>query len=150
MEILVKNNTKKRTPETIQAKIQTILNALDCHDSELSVVFVDNDEITDINFSFRGKNKPTNVLSFPMHEGEFGDLNPELLGDVVISLETAQDEANKAHIKFEERLSQLLIHGILHLLGYDHERSEEDANIMEKKSVEILRLVEKNINLDFF
>jgi probable rRNA maturation factor len=150
MEILVKNNTKKMLPERVLPKIQTILNALDCKSSELSVLFVDDSEITEMNLSYRGKEGPTNVLSFPMHEGDFGDINPGLLGDIVISLETAMDEAKKAAISFEERLSQLLIHGILHLLGYDHERGSEDQDIMERKSIELLRVVEENIDLDFF
>lgn len=123
---------------------------MDCKDSELSVLFVDNSEIAEMNLSYRGKEGPTNVLSFPMHEGEFGDLNPGLLGDVVVSLETAMDEAKEASITFEERLSQLLIHGILHLLGYDHERGSEDKEVMERKSLELLRIVEENRTLDFF
>ena len=137
-------------PERVVPKIQTILNALDCNNSELSVLFVDDSEIAEMNLSYRGKEGPTNVLSFPMHEGDFGDINPGLLGDIVISLETAMDEAKKAAISFEERLSQLLIHGILHLLGYDHERGLEDQDIMERKSIELLRVVEENIDLDFF
>ena len=137
-------------PERVVPKIQTILNALDCNNSELSVLFIDDSEITEMNLSYRGKEGPTNVLSFPMHEGDFGDINPGLLGDIVISLETAMDEATKAAISFEERLSQLLIHGILHLLGYDHERGLEDQDIMERKSIELLRVVEENTDLDFF
>ncbi len=94
--------------------------------------------------------KPTNVLSFPMQEGDFGNITPGLLGDVVISCETAQKESEKANISLSERISQLLIHGILHLIGFDHEQSFEDAQRMEEKSLEVLRIIETNKNLNAF
>lgn len=73
-----------------------------------------------------------------MQEGEFGAMNPELLGDVVISADTAAREAEEGGITFHERLVFLLLHGILHLTGYDHERSGEDeAKRMEAKEAEI-------------
>lgn len=73
-----------------------------------------------------------------MQEGEFGAMNPELLGDVVISADTAAKEADEGGISFHERLVFLLLHGILHLTGYDHERSgEEEAQRMEAKEAEI-------------
>ncbi len=85
-----------------------------------------------------------------MQEGQFSDITPGLLGDVVISCETAQNEADKARITLEERMSQLLIHGILHLLGFDHEKAELDALEMEEKSLEILRQIESNKDLNVF
>ncbi len=85
-----------------------------------------------------------------MQEGQFSDITPGLLGDVVISCETAQNEADKANITLDERLSQLLIHGILHLLGFDHEINELHAKEMEEKSLEILRQIENNKNLNGF
>ena len=103
-----------------------------------------------LNETYRGISKPTNVLAFPMQEGQFSDITPGLLGDVVISMETAEREAINAGTSLEERTSQLLIHGILHLLGFDHERGDRKAADMEKKSLELLRLVEKNIDLTAF
>jgi len=117
---------------------------------ELSVVITTNDEIMELNKKFRGIEKPTNVLSFPMLEGEFNSISPHLLGDIVISSEKAVQEAEEAGIRFDERMSQLLVHGILHLIGFDHETEKEDAGIMEAKSIEILRFIEKNPNLDAF
>jgi len=76
-----------------------------------------------------------------MHEGEFPNLNPELLGDVVISVETAQKEGEATGISMEARFTELLVHGILHLLGYDHEKTEEEAIRMENKSSEILKRI---------
>jgi len=79
-------------------------------------------------------------------------ISPEtnLLGDVVISIETAIIEADQAKITLEQRISQLLIHGILHLIGYDHERGEDDSLRMETKSLELLKLIEDDTSLDAF
>jgi probable rRNA maturation factor len=78
-----------------------------------------------------------------MHNGKFPQITPQLLGDVVLSVETAYKESEDAGISLELRLDQLLIHGILHLLGYDHEESQKDALLMEEKSNELLNLIEK-------
>ncbi len=133
----------------IESKAAAILNALGFNDDELSVVIVDDTEMAGLNEQYRGKTGPTNVLSFSMREGEYGDVTP-LLGDVVISVETAAKEAAEAGVTVEERLSQLLVHGILHLADYDHERSDDEADIMEKKSLELLKLIEKNPHLAAF
>lgn len=121
-----------------------------CDAHEISIVITDDQEIRDLNKTYRGKDKPTNVLSFPMQEGQFSDITPGLLGDVVISVDTAEQEASDAEISMDERMSQLLIHGILHLLGFDHETGDSDAEKMEQKSIELLRLLEKNQGLDAF
>jgi probable rRNA maturation factor len=77
-----------------------------------------------------------------MRTDPFSNINPELLGDVVISIETAEKEGKSIGISMEERFTQLLVHGILHLLGYDHETTEQDADKMEKKNEEILKLID--------
>jgi len=123
---------------------------LGCNAHEISIVILDDQEMEKLNETYRGINKPTNVLAFPMQEGQFSDITPGLLGDVVISLETAEKEAITAGISLEERTSQLLIHGILHLLGFDHEMGDKEADAMEKKSLELLRVVEKNRDLTAF
>lgn len=133
----------------IRKKAKAILSALGLNDDELSIMFVDDPQIAELNQTYRNKTGPTNVLSFSMREGEFGDLTP-MLGDVVISADTAKREADEAGITFHERLSQLLVHGILHLVDYDHERSEDEARRMEDKSLELLRLIEPNRDLDVF
>jgi probable rRNA maturation factor len=115
---------------------------LDCHDGELSIVLVDDVRIADLNEVYLQHTGPTNVISFPMREGEFSEINPQVLGDVVISMDTCAREAGQAGISMETRFDQLLIHGILHLLGYDHVHSESEARIMEAKSNELLTLLE--------
>ena len=117
---------------------------------EISLLFTDDDGIRALNSTYRGLDKPTNVLSFSMLEGETKAPFTELLGDVVISVETAETEALEAGIHTEERLSQLLVHGILHLAGFDHEPGEAAFRVMEDKSRELLRLIETNPDLDAF
>ncbi len=95
-----------------------------------------------LNRDYLGKDRPTNVISFPMQEGEFCLLNPLLLGDVVVSADTAAREADEGGIPFLERLIFLLLHGILHLTGFDHERSGlAEAKRMEEKEQEIFTLL---------
>ena len=121
-----------------------------CRSHEISILITDDLRIQELNRTYRGIDTPTNVLSFPMQEGEFSDITPGLLGDVVISCETAQKEADMAGIDLSERMSQLLTHGVLHLVGYDHERSDADARAMEDKSLELLNILEPDKDLPIF
>ncbi len=125
----------------IQKKAQAILNALGCPNGELSLLIVDDPQIERLNKEYLQRNGPTNVIAFPMQTGEFADIAPQLLGDVVISIETAAREGEMAGSSLEDRIIQLLVHGILHLLGYDHEKSEDEALKMEAKSQELLKLL---------
>lgn len=121
---------------------------LGCPESELSVLVVDDDEIRAINRDYLNRDKPTNVISFAMQEGEGSELHPELLGDVVISADTAARDAAEADSPFVSELYFLLLHGILHLLGYDHERgTAQQALIMEEKEREIYAVVEREFIL---
>ena len=120
---------------------QAILNALAFPDGELSILIVDDPRIEQLNRKYLNREGPTNVIAFPMREGSFGDLNPQLLGDVVISTDTAASEAAVADIPTETRITELLIHGILHLFGYDHENDEPEARRMEQKSNELIEAV---------
>lgn len=112
-----------------------------CPDGELSILLLDDSQIAILNKKYLKREGPTNVIAFPMNEGPFAEVTPDLLGDVVISLETAAKEGAKAGISMEDRLTQLLVHGILHLCGYDHETSEKEALRMEEKNKEILKII---------
>lgn len=119
-----------------------ILNVSGCPDAELSVLIVDDAEIRTINRDYLGRDKSTNVISFAMQEGEGAGIQPGVLGDVVISADTASRDAQEAGIPFEDELYFLLLHGILHLLGFDHERSTEaEALRMETREREIFNLL---------
>ena len=116
---------------------------MDCPDGELSVVLVDDTRIAELNQAYLQHQGPTNVISFPMREGDFGEINPNLLGDVVISMDTCASESSDAGMEMDVRFDQLLIHGILHLFGYDHVNDEDEARLMEAKSTEMLAVLKK-------
>jgi probable rRNA maturation factor len=99
---------------------RTILKELNHLDKEIGILLVDDRQIRELNERYLKVNRPTNVISFPMALGEFSEINPQLLGDVVISVETAKKEAQESGLSLEEEIAFLLIHGILHLMGYDH------------------------------
>jgi probable rRNA maturation factor len=117
---------------------ERILSDLGYHGSELSILLVDDDEMQQLNRQYLSRDHPTNVLAFPMRDDEGSHLHPALLGDVVISTETAEREALDRRVTLEEEMALLLIHGILHLLGYDHEDAPEKAGAMEAKEQEIM------------
>ncbi len=125
----------------IRRTVEVILGALDCPDGEISILIVDDPQIEKLNLRYLNRTGPTNVIAFSMREGEFSHLSPQLLGDVVISTDTAAKEAQNSGMSMEQRFSELLVHGILHLFGYDHENSEQNARKMEKKSQELLDLI---------
>lgn len=97
--------------------------------------------MTRLNEQYRQVNSTTDVLAFPMLEGEFGDILPELLGDIVISAPTAQGMSRFHQCSLPTVLDVLLVHGILHLLGYDHEDSREEFHRMEDKSLGLLEIL---------
>lgn len=115
-----------------------ILEQLEYPQGELSILLVADREIEDLNRRYLQKKGPTNVIAFSMREGEIANLNPEILGDIVVSIETAKRQAFESGINFKEMLARLLIHGLLHLLGYDHEGPEKEAREMEQKEEELL------------
>lgn len=140
MSVLINNRQNKKVapPSKTKKAAQAILNALDCPDAELSILLVDDPQIAVLNKNYLNRSGPTNVIAFPMREGDFSGISPNLLGDVVISVDTAEREAHAADIHPEERFLELLIHGILHLFGYDHETDEEAAVRMEEKTRELM------------
>jgi probable rRNA maturation factor len=145
MEVLIDNRqSKHKIPlKKVRQQAKVILSALDKPNGELSILIVDDAQITVLNKEYLKREGPTNVMAFPMHEGNFADISPQLLGDVVVSIETACQEGKMMGITTEERFTQLIVHGILHLLGYDHERTEEEALRMEIKSNVLLNLIQQ-------
>ncbi|MBR9979751.1 MAG: rRNA maturation RNase YbeY [Desulfatitalea sp.] len=145
MAILIDNQQANHpiAIKDVQRNAQAILNVLGCPDGELSILIVDDPAIARLNAQYLQHEGPTNVISFPMREGAHGDLHPALLGDVVISMDTCARESAEAGMDMAERFLELLIHGILHLVGYDHVHSEAEANVMEAKSLELMEIVYK-------
>lgn len=150
LKIYFENNQQKHS---IHYKLKmlirhTILETLDYegmeNDAEVSVTFVDDEGIRELNKRFRNMDKPTDVLSFPLldYEGEseepFFDELCHNLGDIVISLERAMAQANEFGHSFEREVAFLTAHSMLHLLGYDHELSDEDDADMRKRQNDIM------------
>jgi rRNA maturation RNase YbeY len=121
--------------------LKRVLEDLGCKDIELSILFTDDGQMAELNRDYLGKTGPTNVLAFPMSSGPPPVVQTRMLGDVIVSVDRAMEESKFLDETFEERLYRLLIHGILHLLDYDHERSEKDAELMEMKEQVLLDLV---------
>lgn len=146
MHILIQNRQRRHPAPTrqIRAVAERILSVLGCPDStELSVLIVGDRTIRQLNRDYLGKDRPTNVLSFSQQEGESDGFANFPLGDVVISAATAESEAAGTEQSGYQRLLYLLMHGILHLAGYDHERSgEEQARIMRRKERQVWQLLE--------
>lgn len=121
----------------------TLIHEKFSHDAEISLTFVDNEGIRELNRTYRDKDTATDVLSFPLydfHGGEtpLGDGRVEL-GDIVLSLERAREQAAELGHSYEREAAFLCVHSVLHLLGYDHERSPEDEEIMCERQREIMK-----------
>jgi probable rRNA maturation factor len=110
----------------LRSRASRVLRELSHGRSELSVALVDDATIADLNDRYRGVSHPTDVLAFSLREGEHAERGGNLLGDVVISVETAARQARRAHRGLDAVVARLLIHGTLHLLGRDHQTDVEE------------------------
>ena len=142
MPVLLRNEFSAPVPRINELQIHktavSLLELTQMEHAELSILLVDDHNIAGLNRQWRNKNGPTNVLAFSLTEGEDSAMAGNLLGDIVISVDTAVREARAQKISVHDRLDILLIHGFLHLLGYDHEKSESEAERMFKKEAETL------------
>ena len=144
MRIQIENRQRKKPilKRPLRKIAQKILSVSGFPEAELSILILDNAGIQQINRDYLQRDRPTNVISFAMQEGEGSGLQPLLLGDVVISAERAAEDAAEAGVPFEHELVFLLLHGVLHLLGYDHERgTEQQAQAMEAREREVFSLL---------
>ncbi|GBD24831.1 Endoribonuclease YbeY [bacterium HR30] len=117
----------------LRSALQRALELLGEADAEVCVSLVGDGEIRALNGRYRGKDKATDVLAFASREGERVPGDEDWLGDIVISLDTAQRQAQEQKHSLSQELTRLAIHGLLHLLGYDHERSAAEARKMRRK-----------------
>ncbi|MDD5206217.1 MAG: rRNA maturation RNase YbeY, partial [Desulfobacterales bacterium] len=127
---------------TIKAKLRKVLEDLGFLDGELSVLLTDDRRISELNKRYLGREGPTNVIAFPMEEGEPAGLKSLIMGDIVISVETALAESRTMNEPLERTVSRLLAHGVLHLLHYDHETSARDAARMRREERRLVELME--------
>lgn len=133
MKVLVQG---KKGRIAIKKMAEAALEGLGFDDCELSVLLTDDKGIRELNSEYRGKDKPTDVLSFPM-----GD--PYMLGDVVISMERARAQAVEFGVSEGEELARLMVHGILHLLGHDHVKGGRQASKMKESEKALLGLLKE-------
>ena len=136
----------------LERSTRAILDDVGEASAELGILFVGDQRMRSLNRQYRGNDRTTDVLAFAMREactphalrraqGRLALLTPDLLGDVVISVPTAWRQAIETGRSLNEELTCLLVHGILHLCGYDHERSEKEARRMHRRERMILRSI---------
>jgi rRNA maturation RNase YbeY len=123
----------------VKRHVQHIIQYLGCTGQELSVVFVNDQRMQQLNRTYRQQDRTTNVLAFPQQPALQDGPASALLGDVIVSLPTAAREAHELRQSLEERVVYLILHGLLHLLGYDHERSSGERQRMAALEAEVLR-----------
>jgi probable rRNA maturation factor len=140
MNLQIQNNQNKIKIDKnrIRGTVLKILKILECADKEISINFVNDTKIKQLNKQYLGKDKATNVLSFSLREDEYGNINPQVLGDIIISVETAQKDAVYGNLTVNQEIDFLIIHGLLHLLGYNHENTtKKETSKMRKKEREL-------------
>ena len=141
MPVLVRSHVRQVTIRhiAVQRLIQDLLVLLCEFESEVSIKFVGDTRMRHLNRDYRGNDRTTDVLAFAFREA-VGPPSP-MLGDVVVSIPMARRQAESFGHSLSEELTRLLIHGVLHLVGYDHERSEADARSMKKKEMVLWKRV---------
>lgn len=131
----VVNSQRKIKIETKDFQVfveQAIKIVPEARTKSATIAFVSDRKMRELNKTFRGKNSTTDVLSFPFEADEF-EAGENNLGDVIISLEQAERQARENNLAFESEIKQLILHGVLHLCGYDHETDEGEMNALELK-----------------
>jgi probable rRNA maturation factor len=144
MNIYIENRQKavKLDLRRIRRVVHKLKKFLNCPDQEISFLFVDNEQIRQINRQYLNRDHPTNVISFPLREGDYGDINPQVLGDIAISAERAFQDAVVGDLSLNDEIDFLVIHGLLHLLGYNHEGGNKKESIkMRDKENEIFYML---------
>lgn len=138
-------NDQKKVPLTpaLRALVRKAIKAALRHeafegDAEVSVTVTDNERIHEMNREYRGVDRPTDVLSFPLFDDDFNDGECEALGDIVLSLEKAVEQAEEYGHSLEREVAFLTVHSVLHLLGYDHEEGKAQESEMFEKQEAIL------------
>ena len=121
--------------------MRKIFAVLGFQTQEISITFANDQFVRRLNKQYRGIDQPTDVLAFSMREGDWAEIQPQILGDVVISVDTASRQAQEMGHDLDKELTILLVHGILHLAGYDH-MQEEDARKMKGMERMILKEIE--------
>lgn len=126
VHLVVETRAPDLSARTISLRAKRMLLALQMEKAELSIVLTGDTQIHKLNKLYRGKDRPTDVLAFAMQEGEFGAVSAGLLGDVIVSIPTATRQARERNVAPLDEVTMLIAHGILHLLGWDHDTDAKD------------------------
>ncbi len=145
MIVLIKNRQRHRpvNKTKITKTARQILSLIDKPEAELSILFVGDRKMTELNSAYRGINRTTDVLSFEASIPFIDSGADNVLGDIVISIPKAESQSKDYGTTFYDEMYRLVIHGILHLSGYDHERSKYMAQKMRKKEKEIFNALKE-------
>lgn len=136
---IVEKQTVMEMPLGLRLLVRRVCNSILTHEkfnhsADVSIVFVDNDYIQSLNKQYRGNDAPTDMLSFPATKDGDYEINPEtgskILGDIILSVEKAMEEAKIYFLPIQEIIIRWTAHSLLHLLGYDHEKSVRDDSLM--------------------
>lgn len=148
LKVYIDNRQKKvKIPSGLRLLVRRSCNATLIYEefegkAEVNVTFVDDAQIRELNLQYRKKDAPTDVLSFPMGENRKFDLDPDtgafVLGDVVISLERAEEQAKKYGHSLQQEVAFLTVHSMLHILGYDHEKGGVEAMHMHEREENVM------------
>ena len=139
IEVVNRQRQRKMDCERWQAFGERALKAIGLssgnakHAGDATIAFVSDQQIKELNKRFRGFNKATDVLSFPAETDEFDEGGQRNLGDVAISAERAESQAKENGLSYEQEIAQLILHGLLHLCGYDHETDNGEMNRLEMR-----------------
>jgi probable rRNA maturation factor len=131
IEVVSRQRRRKMDCERWQLFGEQALKAIGKAGHHATIAFVSDRQIRILNKQFRGLDRPTDVLSFPVGEDEFAGISQPGLGDIAISVERAENQAIENGLTFEKEIAQLILHGLLHLSGYDHETDDGEMNRLE-------------------
>ncbi len=147
MTVLIKNeiHQNKITIEAIKSKAQTLLDKLGRGNAELSILLTDDKTIASLNKRYLNRDGPTNVISFGQGEQFHNSTNIDILGDIAISVDTAERQATTRGVSLTDEILILIVHGLLHLLGYLHDPKEgaslKDESLMQAEETRLLSLI---------
>lgn len=147
MECTVNNLSKSKTinDESIKKIVFKVLKRMKCKNGEVSVNFVSENKIKAINKKYRKKDKITDVISFSAQEGEMVGEEKDL-GDIFICIKKIKNQAKEYRVRWEEELTRMLVHGVLHLLGYDHLRASDEKKMIGLQEKIVKTNVKQTLN----
>jgi probable rRNA maturation factor len=137
--VIDRQRASRISPVRVEAFVDFALERLRLRGAQVTVLLVGEQAMRGLNRRWRGKDRPTDVLSFSQREGEGGELHPELLGDIVICVPVARRQAAAAGHCLAAELDRLAVHGLLHLVGYEHEGDPDGARAMLRREDAILK-----------